>query len=196
MNPHFIFNCLNSIKSLILYKRNEEATVYLNKFSSLVRQNLDHSRKQFLTLQQNIDYIKQYIEIESLRFSDLKYQIKIAPDMDSYEIKIAPMLLQPLIENAIWHGLQAIRGNKNLSIEFSVVNSLVVCKIQDNGVGINQAQKQGKKEHNSIGIQNIRQRIKLLNEKYNLDYTLEIKDRSSEVPAERGTIALLSFNSI
>lgn len=196
MNPHFIFNCLNSIKSLILYKRNEEATLYLNKFSSLVRQNLDHSRKQFLTLQQNIDYIKQYIEIESLRFSDLKYQIDVAPDVDSYEIKIAPMLLQPLIENAIWHGLQAIQGDKRLSIAFSVVNSLIVCKIEDNGVGINQTQTQGKKEHNSIGIQNIRQRITLLNEKYNLDYTLEIKDRSSEVPAERGTIALLSFNSI
>lgn len=196
MNPHFIFNCLNSIKSLILYKRNEEATVYLNKFSSLVRQNLDHSRKQFLTLQQNIDYIKQYIDIESLRFNDLNYQIDIAPEVDTYETKIAPMLLQPLIENAIWHGLQALQGNKQLHVKFRVSKSLIVCEIEDNGIGILYSQAQSKKEHSSIGIENIRQRIKLLNEKYNLDYTLEIRDRSEDTPKGRGTVALLSFNYI
>lgn len=196
MNPHFIFNCLNSIKSLILYKRNEEATVYLNKFSSLVRQNLDHSRKQFLTLQQNIDYIKEYIAIESLRFNDLNYQIDVAPEVDTYEIKIAPMLLQPLIENAIWHGLQALPGNKKLHVKFRAAKSLVVCEIEDNGIGIHRSQIQSKKEHTSIGIENIRKRIKLLNEKYNLEYTLEIRDLSEDIPAGRGTVALLSFNYI
>lgn len=196
MNPHFIFNCLNSIKSLILYKRNEEATIYLNKFSSLVRLNLDHSRKQFLTLQQNIEYIKQYIDIESLRFSDLNYHIEVDPGIDTYEIKIAPMLLQPLIENAIWHGLQALQGDKQLHIKFRSLKSLIICEIKDNGFGILYSQSQSKKEHTSIGIENIRQRIKLLNEKYNLEYTLEIRDRSTDTPPARGTIVLLSFNYI
>lgn len=196
MNPHFIFNCLNSIKALIMYKRNEEATVYLNKFSSLVRLNLEHSRKQFLSLQQNIDYLKQYIEIEALRFNDLNYEIYIAPDLDTLEIKIAPMLLQPLIENAIWHGLQALSGDKNLRLRFTVANMRVNCEIEDNGVGINFTKTSEKKNHQSIGVENIRQRIKLLNEKYNLGYLLELKDLSENGEEKRGTLARLSFNYI
>ena len=178
MNPHFIFNCLNSIKALIMYKRNEEATAYLGKFSSLVRLNLDHSRKQFLTLKQNIDYIKQYIEIEVIRFNDLEFEIHVAPEIDKDEVKIAPMLLQPLIENAIWHGLQPMENCKKLIITFNIKNERLICEINDNGVGINKTMVLPKKDHTSLGIDNIQKRINLLNEKYNLNYILEIKDKS------------------
>lgn len=195
MNPHFIFNCLNSIKSLILYNRNKEASEYLNKFSSLVRQNLDHSRKQFLTLQQNIDYIKQYVEIESLRFDDLKFELTVAAEIDTLDAKIAPMLIQPLIENAIWHGLQSRAGNKNLKINFTTNGSEIICEIEDNGVGINQTQNH-RADHNSIGIENIQKRIDLLNEKYHLDYSLKIKDRSEDHEHETGTLVTLSFKYI
>ncbi|MBL7933609.1 MAG: histidine kinase, partial [Bacteroidia bacterium] len=192
MNPHFIFNCLNSIKALILYNRNTEATQYLNKFSSLVRQNLDHSRKQFLTLKQNIDYLKQYVEIESLRFTDFKFSIEPEANLDTDDIKIAPMLLQPLIENAIWHGLQHISGEKILNLRFREENEKVICEIEDNGIGINKSISDKKEGHASIGIENIRQRITLLNEKYNFKYKLEITDLSQE--GKRGTLVILSFD--
>lgn len=192
MNPHFIFNCLNSIKALILYNRNTEATQYLNKFSSLVRQNLDHSRKQFLTLKQNIEYLNQYIEIESLRFIDFKFSIETEATLETDDIKIAPMLLQPLIENAIWHGLQQVSGEKILNLRFSEKNQKVVCEIEDNGIGIIKSLADKKEGHTSIGIENIRQRITLLNQKYNLNYKLEITDRSQN--GAKGTLVVLSFD--
>jgi len=194
MNPHFIFNSLNSIKALILYNRNSEASQYLNKFSNLVRQNLDHSRKQFLTLTQNIDYIRQYIEIEAIRFNDLNYEINISPELDTDDVKIAPMLLQPLVENAIWHGLQSAKGHKKLIIRFTANNERIICEIEDNGIGINKTLAENKKNHASIGIENIRQRIRLLNEKYGLKYALEIRDKSEKNNAESGTCVTLSFN--
>ena len=193
MNPHFIFNCLNSIKALILNNRNHEASQYLSRFSNLVRQNLDHSRKQFLTLQQNIDYIRQYLGIEAIRFTDLNFEIIISPEIDTGEIKIAPMLLQPLIENAIWHGLQGSSGEKHLTIRFKLNEPAIVCEIEDNGVGINNTLNARKDEHNSIGLTNIFQRIALLNEKYSLHYELTLTDKSSS--GSKGTLVILSFHS-
>lgn len=195
MNPHFIFNCLNSIKALILNNRNQEASQYLSRFSSLVRQNLDHSRKQFLTLQQNIDYIRQYLDIEAIRFTDLNFDIVIAPELDTTDIKIAPMLLQPLIENAIWHGLQSSTTRKNLTVRFKLNDPKIICEIEDNGVGINKTLGYHKEEHTSIGLVNILQRIALLNEKYNLHYELIINDRSELEPDGKGTLVVLSFLS-
>lgn len=196
MNPHFIFNCLNSIKGMIINNRNREAAQYLTKFSSLVRQNLEHSRKPFITLEQNIEYIIRFLEIEQFRFADFYYSIETAPDLHPAEIKIAPMLLQPLVENAIWHGLQEIKGDKKVQIRFKMEAQHIICEVEDNGIGINRSlQKKQAVTHQSLGIENITERIKLLNDKFKLDYSISITDRSEQAAGVTGTLVTLRFST-
>lgn len=193
MNPHFIFNCLNSIKGLIINNQNREASEYLTKFSSLVRLNLEHSRLPFVTLESNISYLRQYTDIEKLRFGNLHVVFDTDPELDTGEILIAPMLLQPLVENAIWHGQQ--EAEREIRIRFYKEGNRVCCRIDDNGIGILRSQQQrpeGKEP--SVGLKNIRERIDLLNQKFGLDYQLEITDRSLAQPPAQGTTVLLSFD--
>ena len=105
MNPHFIFNSLNSIKEMILLDRKQQASRYLSKFARLIRTSLEQSRQTFITVQECADHLAQYLDMEKIRFEHFTYSISIAPSLDAHETKIAPMLIQPLVENAIWHGL-------------------------------------------------------------------------------------------
>lgn len=194
MNPHFIFNCLNSIKGLIVNNQNKEASQYLNKFSVLVRKNLDHSRSQFITLKENIDYLTYYIDIENYRFGNINYSIETTGIPDTEDILIAPMLLQPLVENAIWHGLQG--HETQLSISFTQTGERITCRIEDNGIGVIKAQQQKPEGGtNSVGLKNIRERISLLNQKFGLDYSLSIQDRSTIDAGSHGTLVILGFIS-
>src|SRR4030095_14491401 len=114
-----------------------------------------------------------------------------------HEIKMAPMLIQPIVENAIWHGLVSKQGKKNLYLRFYAKNKELVCEIEDNGIGINASIKNkagSRASHRSLGIDNIRQRISVLNEKYNIHYRLEIRDKqTSGSDKESGTIAIISL---
>lgn len=197
MNPHFIFNCLNSIIGMIMYKRNEEAYKYLNKFAQLIRANLEHSKRPFITLEQNINYLHNYLKMEQLRFSDLEYEMVVDGNLDIAEIMIAPMLIQPLVENAIWHGLQAIEERKRLCITFLANGADLVCEIEDNGVGINKASEQNNAtRHLSIGIDNIKKRIELLRQKYDIECSLEFTDKGSKNKGESGTIVTLIWKIV
>jgi ligand-binding sensor domain-containing protein len=194
MNPHFIFNCLNSIKGLIINNQNKEASQYLNKFSSLVRQNLAHSRTTFITLKENIEYLRQYIEIENLRYGSLHYEILIDEGLDTDEISIAPMLLQPLVENAVWHGLSRGTAEKKLIIRVQRRQNRVTCSVEDNGIGIVKSLGYRREENAPpVGLKNIEERILLLNQKFGLDYQLAITDKSAAGTGATGTIASLQF---
>ena len=195
MNPHFIFNALNSIREMILEDENRNASRYLGRFAQLIRLNLDHSRQTFITLEQNIEYLKSYLEMEQLRFDDFSYVIDIAPEVNYSELRIAPMLIQPLVENAIWHGLLPKDGDKKLLIRFFLREDNLVCEIEDNGIGILQSMQDKdtlRDMHQSVGIDNIRQRIAVLNEKYETHCKLTIIDKSA-IPGrtDGGTIATL-----
>ncbi|WP_445748652.1 sensor histidine kinase [Polaribacter sp.] len=137
MNPHFIFNSLNSIKLNIIKNNKENAVYYLNKFSKLIRKILTISREKEVSLQDEIDALNLYINIENLRF---KNQIQYFFEVDHYlnleTIKIPPLILQPFVENAIWHGLSAKEGEKILKISIcrNQSNALEVI-IEDNGIG-------------------------------------------------------------
>jgi len=194
MNPHFIFNCLNSIKGLIINNQNREASQYLNKFSVLVRNNLDHSRSQFITLQENIDYLKHYVDLENYRFGNIRCVFDTSQIEDPEEIHIAPMLLQPLVENAIWHGSQL--GGCLIAVSFEPAGDNIICKIEDNGIGIDHslAGRPGS-DRESVGLANIRERISLLNQKFGLDYSLQITDKSTADPPGKGTLVVLQFKS-
>ena len=193
MNPHFIFNCLNSIREMILNNENEQASLYLSKFARLIRITLDHSSRSFVSLEDTIDYLKRYLEMEHIRKSNFSFNINVDENLQFEEIFLPPMLIQPFIENAIWHG--AIPGKElHLDLKFKREQDALVCIIDDNGMGIEISLKNKEPELNyqSVGISNIKQRIHVLNEKYNLQSTIEIRDKSIiHSDGDTGTIVTL-----
>ncbi len=195
MNPHFIFNALNSIKEMILYEDTNNASLYLSRFAQLIRLNLDYSMKTFITLRQNIEYLERYLEMEQLRFANFRFHFSVKGSLNKDEIRIAPMMLQPLVENAIWHGLQPSDREKRLDMLFYLDENNLVCEIDDNGIGLQQSidlKHRLTVMHKSVGIDNIKQRIAILNEKYRIRCTLSIFDKK-DMPGSNppGTIAKL-----
>jgi ligand-binding sensor domain-containing protein/two-component sensor histidine kinase len=195
MNPHFIFNSLNSIRGMILQEDNRNASRYLARFARLIRLNLEHSKETFITLRQNIEYLEGYLEMEQLRFADFSFSIKTSADIDCNEIRLAPMMIQPLVENAIWHGLLSKEKDKWVRIYFFQDGENLVCEIEDNGIGIRQSLHEkafSHANHESIGIGNIRQRIEVLNEKYGIGCSLSLKDKA-DIPGrnDSGTVTTL-----
>ena len=190
MNPHFVFNCLNSIKEMIISQENENASIYLSKFAKMMRATIDQSKKNWTTLQENIEYIDTYLEMESIRFENFNYTVTVENVTDCREILMTPMLLQPIVENAIWHGLMKIKDKKLLSVKISKANDYIVCIVDDNGVGYETSIKQSKVNH-GIGLHNIEQRIAIINQKYHLDYSLTITDKNTF--GQSGTLAIVKF---
>lgn len=193
MNPHFVFNCLNSIKEMIMSKDNTNANIYLNKFSYLLRSTLDQSKLQQITLAQTIEYLGNYMEMEKLRFEQFQYTIDTAKQLQTDQISMAPLLLQPIVENAIWHGLAGQKGLKEIHLRFYGDAQDVICEIEDYGMGIGQKSREHPvKDHHSMALSNIQKRIELLNKKTDADYRLELTDKSASGTG-RGTIVRLRF---
>ena len=198
MNPHFIFNSLNSIKEMILEDEKQNASRYLSKFAQLVRTNLEQSKHTFIPVKECIDHLQQYLEMEKIRFADFTYTIEVNDNLATDEIVMAPMLIQPFVENAIWHGLQKKQGEKKLIIRFYGTGRHFICEIDDNGIGIIESQKNKsslRPTHRSLGIENIQERLDVLNEKYKMNCSLTIKDKS-ELPGTHtsGTLVTLRLN--
>ncbi|HSN61708.1 MAG TPA: histidine kinase, partial [Ferruginibacter sp.] len=182
MNPHFIFNSLNSIREMILNNENNEASHFLGKFAQLIRLTLDQSGKAFISLRHTIDYLTRYMEMEQIRNEQFTCRILADDELDIDETFLPPMLIQPFIENSLWHGTKADDKKININIDFKKVNKEVLCLIEDNGVGIEASLKQKQQtgsKHISVGITNIKNRIQLLNEKYNLQFLLSIEDKKN-----------------
>ncbi len=136
MNPHFIFNVLNSINNFIIKNNKKEASEYLTKFAKLVRSVLDHSEAKTISLQQELISIEQYISLEKLRIKNgFDFQLIIARDINIKKIQIPPLFLQPYIENAIWHGLSQKKGTKLLIVEIFKSCQDLIITIKDNGIG-------------------------------------------------------------
>ncbi|KAA0991277.1 two-component regulator propeller domain-containing protein [Dyadobacter aurulentus] len=136
MNPHFLFNSLNSVQNYLLTNRGVEGAKYLSKFSKLVRRIMENSNHQYLSFEKIIDTLKMYVEIESFRFNhEFTYTFDIEENEMLLDTQLPPMLLQPYVENAIWHGLMPKEGEKKLSITAGLRDKHIVCTIEDNGVG-------------------------------------------------------------
>jgi two-component sensor histidine kinase len=203
MNPHFIFNSLNSIQHFITTREKEEALNYLSKFSKLIRKILENSRENTVSISNELQLLELYIQLEQLRFSNkFDYHISIDEKIDMENTEIPPLLIQPYIENAILHGLinKNDKGDLRLSLERS--NGLLVCKIEDNGIGRARAKEieHGKvARHKSLGIKVTEERISGLFEL--LDYKMEvvtedlfeIKQASEETPQPAGTRVTISI---
>jgi len=198
MNPHFIFNCLNSIREMILNNDNIHASHYLSKFAQLIRITLHHSAMPFISLQATIDYLQRYLEMEQIRTSNFTYQIHVDETLQPEDIMLPPMLIQPFIENAIWHNALPQDQKMELGIRFLGNNNELTCIIEDNGIGINASlkNKETRSDHHSVGIENIRQRIHVLNEKYNLQSSITIQDKSTLEPYKgSGTIVTINIKN-
>ncbi|GAB4040584.1 two-component regulator propeller domain-containing protein [Spirosoma gilvum] len=136
MNPHFLFNSLNSVQNYLLTNRGIEGARYLSKFSKLVRRIMENSNHQYLRFEQIIETLQMYVEIESLRFNqEFHYTFTIADDDTLLNAMLPPMLLQPYVENAIWHGLMPKEGDKTLTISACIEQDHIHCIVEDNGVG-------------------------------------------------------------
>jgi len=183
MNPHFIFNCLNSIKLAIFEGEIDKAGKYNTRFSKLLRMILHHAKSHYVTLEEELKAMMLYIELEKMRFEDkFDYKIDVDPDLQPSQIDIPPMILQPFIENAIWHGLMPKKEQGLVFIQVKPYGSEIQCIIEDNGVGRQVAtdQNRGRKRHQSLGIQITQERLDILNETYKMNASMEIMDLFSD----------------
>ena len=169
MNPHFLFNSLNSIRALIIHKQNDEAYKYLTKFSRMIRNILDSSEKELISLKEEIEVLKLYVSLEQMRFSDgFDFHLEVDESIDTESMAIPPLILQPFIENAILHGLALKEGEKHirLSIRKSKDNK-IRCILDDNGVGREYHKNLKKKkitDHNSMAISLTYRRLDILSQ--------------------------------
>jgi len=180
MNPHFIFNCMNSINRLILEDKNELASRNLTKFSKLIRMILDHSEKKTVKLSEELEMLKTYIELETQRFKGkISYSIVMSEAIDADEVELPSMILQPFIENAIWHGLMHKEGDDGqIDIQIEERGNLLHCVIEDNGVGREKAlelRRTSAIAHKSMAMKVTEARLALLN-KSGLGRLIEIID--------------------
>ena len=200
MNPHFIFNCLNSIKGMILNDERGKASRYLSKFANMIRTTLNQSKEIFTTLYENVEHLENYLVMEKLRFDDsFSFQIIVDEDIDKEETLIPTLMIQPLVENAIWHGLMYKSSEKNLLVRFYRTGEWICCSIEDNGIGIvvsERLRKLGNPSHQSVGLTNLRNRIKIMNDKYDTGCTLDIIDLAQPDTDHSGTRAILRFKTI
>ena len=200
MNPHFVFNALNTIKGMILEGDNDTASRYLSKFALMIRMTLEHSKETFVTLQDNMQYLKAYLDMEKLRFNGtFTYQIEIDDLVDPADTLLPSMMIQPLVENAIWHGLMHSEHDKKLNIFFRQEENRITCIIEDNGIGIRQSEilrQEQRPMHRSVGLENLQKRIKMMNGKYNTACSLRITDLKEAGYDRTGTKAELELNLI
>ncbi|RZK67873.1 MAG: diguanylate cyclase, partial [Pedobacter sp.] len=181
MNPHFVFNVMNSIQHYINTKDTGSANKVLTGFARLIRKNLEICTKSYISVEEELEYLELYLSLEKKRFGEkLNYQISVDPAIDREETLIPSMILQPYIENAIWHGImpQDQGGTIKIAIAIREVNYLVI-EIKDDGVGIDNSLKQKKGEHLSKGMSLTKERINLLNQVAPNPIQIEIKQDGS-----------------
>ncbi|MBR9920974.1 MAG: GAF domain-containing protein [Bacteroidetes bacterium] len=183
MNPHFIFNSLNAIQECILSEKVDAAFHYLSRFSRLLRLVLDYSGRNYIRLDQEINLLNLYLELEKMRFDeDFVYEIRLDQELVPDAYRMPSLLIQPFVENAIWHGLLPKKGARELRIEFSLQEEdFLKCTIEDNGIG-RTASMDSKKDrlhlekHESKGITLARERLDAISQQTNLHTNIEVQD--------------------
>jgi tetratricopeptide (TPR) repeat protein len=197
MNPHFIFNCLNSINHFILSNETENASDYLTKFSRLIRTVLCLSQKNLVSLEEELDYLNLYIQLEQLRFQNhFQYTIHKDEAIDPEYIRIPPMLIQPFVENAIWHGLMHKKGMGKLRLELSQDSGNLCCTITDNGIGRSEAailKSKSAAHKKSLGMQITASRLQLLNEGRPEDLFYKVVDLKDTRGQSAGTRVIITM---
>ena len=198
MNPHFIFNCLNSIKLYTLENDSQTASEYLTKFSQLIRLVLENSRSEKVTLQKELETLKLYIELEAMRFKDkVQYKINVVPHIDQQYIEIPPLLLQPYVENAIWHGLMHKPEGGNITIDIAQPDEyLLHIEISDDGIGREMAGQHKSKSatrQKSFGLKMTSERLDAINHIYQTKTEVKIVDLADTEGNAAGTKVIIEI---
>jgi len=198
MNPHFIFNCLNSIKLYTLENDGKTASEYLTMFSQLIRQVLENSHSEKVTLKKELETLKLYIDLEGMRFKDkVQYEINVGPGIDQQYTEVPPLLLQPYVENAIWHGLMHKKQGGNLKIDVSQPSeNLLRVEITDNGIGRALAAEYKSKSvmrQKSFGMTMTSERIQMINQFYLVDTETKIIDLKDDSNNAVGTMVIIQI---
>jgi LytS/YehU family sensor histidine kinase len=191
MNPHFIFNTLNSIQ-YYMYQHDKLATNnYLTKFSSLMRKVLENSQHTSVPLRDELDALNLYLELEMIRFKDkFEYEINIDEEIDTLLYKVPTMLIQPYVENSISHGLMPNENKGHVKIDLILENEYILCTIEDNGIGREAAlekKKKGEGNHNSLGTRIVSSRLDLVNSLYGTTLKTTYTDLRNENGEPAGT---------
>jgi LytS/YehU family sensor histidine kinase len=180
MNPHFIFNSLGSIQNYLLQKKSGEAGLYLSQFARLIRQNLNAINAASINLEEEIDRLKNYLDLEKLRMENkFDYNIEVDENVEADEVQIPSMIIQPFVENAIWHGIAPLEKKGMIIIKFRLLSerSLRII-IEDNGIGMKQSATYSIKteKHLNLGMEMTRKRLELLGKKLNVPAGIEFRE--------------------
>ncbi|MHA7112537.1 histidine kinase [Sunxiuqinia elliptica] len=178
MNPHFLFNSLNSVQNLIQKNQGREAHLYLSDFAGLIRKVLKNSQQEELSLAEELETLNQYIKLEQLRFN-FEFEQVVDESIDQNHFMVPSLILQPLAENAILHGLQHLQGVRKLKVEVKNLGTMIQINMEDNGIGLKKS-SQIKSNSNGIGLNLNEERLKLMAEKYGGQYTFRLVDLSQE----------------
>ena len=198
MNPHFIFNALNSIKHYIINNEQKNAVHYLNKFSKLVRKILESSTLKEVTLQEELETMDLYMNIENIRFSnEINYSINVDENIDLSKIKVPPLVLQPFLENALWHGLSSKKGDKRIKLSvFKPSKDFIQINIEDNGIGRKASSmiKSNKViNRKSIGIELTKERLNNFIKDFHNPFSLIFNDLLDDEKNPKGTKVALKI---
>ena len=198
MNPHFIFNALNSIKLYIINNEQKNAVYYLNKFSKLIRNILDVSKIKEVALKEELNTMDLYMSIENIRFNnEINYIVDVDKKVNTDTIKVPPLILQPFLENAIWHGLSSKKGVKKINLLVrKISSSLLEVTIEDNGIGRYAAgaiKKEKSLKRKSIGIDLTKERLKTFANDYSGDCSVIYTDLKDKDNKPTGTKVSLVF---
>lgn len=178
MNPHSLFNSLNSVQNLVQQNKNQEAHLYLSDFAGLIRKVLRNSDKEEVSLAEELETLEQYLNLEKLRF-DFNFSIKVDDQIDQSLFMLPALILQPIAENALTHGLQHKKGEKKLQISVTKIDNAIQIIIEDNGIGID-ASNELKSNSNGLGLRMNEERIQMMKEKYGGNYSFKLIDLAGQ----------------
>ncbi|APU10380.1 tetratricopeptide repeat protein [Cellulophaga lytica] len=198
MNPHFLFNSLNSIKLYIINNEKKNAVHYLNKFSKLVRKILEASSLREISLEDELETVSLYMHIENIRFSNkIDFTVDVDRDVDVNQVKIPSLILQPFLENALWHGLSSKKGNKKIHLHISKQDEeFIIIRITDNGIGRAASEKIKEAKvlkRKSLGIDITKERLKNFSKDYLNSFKVEFIDLKDEDKKALGTEVILTI---
>lgn len=180
MNPHFIFNALNSVNHFVAQQDERTANKFLSEFSQLMRLVLENSQQDFIPLSKEQEILSLYLKLEHYRFRDkFDYEINIDESISIDSIEVPPMLIQPYIENAVWHGLRYKETKGKLSLNIFQENNFLVVEVVDDGIGRKRSAElktENQRKHNSTGLKNIQDRLQIINKVYKAHYKIAIDD--------------------
>ena len=194
MNPHFIFNALNSVKVFLISGDKDRAVFYLNRFSKLIRMVLESSRKPKISLGEELEIAKLYLDLESIRFEEgIDYSLDLAEDLRLNELSLPPLILQPFFENAIWHGLMHKEGLKKIRVLLRKKGEAILLSIRDNGIGRAKSKQFNVNrtiQKESLGLNLVKNRLELFSKNESVNYHFEIIDHHDQ---EGGTEVIFRF---